>query len=187
MNEIQAHDAGNESATSEDRPPMGVLMDWTQLRPNDVYRELPHPADLFLEVTGDSLAQLCAHALFALFHNLAELSSVQPVRARVIEVIANNPADVVRRLLSEALVIFYTERFLAVAARVKAPSPDTGHYPANEIDATDRLILSVELWGETIDPQRHELLTEIKAVTRHQLSARPGTDGMWSATILLDV
>ncbi len=162
-------------------------VDWTSLDPDDVYRELSHPADLFLEVRGDSFPALCEHALFALFHNLAELDHVRPVRSRLIEVVADDPADVLRRLLAEALVIFYTEHFLAVAAWAETQPAGAPRHPSGTTDSHDGLRLCVQLYGETIDPARHELLTEVKAVTRHQLSARPGTDGRWHATILFDV
>lgn len=42
------------------------------------------------------------------------------------------------------------------------------------------------LWGEAIDPARHELLRDVKAVTLHRLAVERTTGG-WRATAVLDV
>lgn len=42
------------------------------------------------------------------------------------------------------------------------------------------------LQGECIDPARHELSADVKAVTLHQLSVRQ-TDAGWEATVVLDI
>lgn len=41
-------------------------------------------------------------------------------------------------------------------------------------------------WGEKIDPRRHQLAREIKAVTYHQLSLRE-RGGTWIAEVIFDV
>lgn len=43
-----------------------------------------------------------------------------------------------------------------------------------------------DAWGERIDPQRHRLNVDVKAVTLHRLSAGPSAQG-WTATVVLDV
>jgi SHS2 domain-containing protein len=45
---------------------------------------------------------------------------------------------------------------------------------------------SAELLGENLDPRRHEILTEIKAVTYHELEAVE-RDGKWTARVILDL
>ena len=42
------------------------------------------------------------------------------------------------------------------------------------------------LEGERIDPQRHELANDVKAVTMHRLSVRQTVTG-WEASVVLDV
>lgn len=44
-----------------------------------------------------------------------------------------------------------------------------------------------ELWGESLDRERHELLAEVKAVTYHRLQAEAHPAGSWRAAVLLDV
>lgn len=46
--------------------------------------------------------------------------------------------------------------------------------------------LRAEGWGETIDPNRHGLLADIKAVTLHRLVVEKTSDG-WRAVVVLDV
>jgi SHS2 domain-containing protein len=47
-------------------------------------------------------------------------------------------------------------------------------------------VLRAVLAGEAIDPRRHPLLTDVKAVTLHRLSVER-TEGGWQATVVLDV
>jgi SHS2 domain-containing protein len=46
--------------------------------------------------------------------------------------------------------------------------------------------LRAEGWGETIDPDRHGLLADVKAVTLHRLSVEKTPSG-WRAVVVLDV
>ena len=52
-----------------------------------------------------------------------------------------------------------------------------------------RWAVRAELWGEEIDPARHDLLTDVKAVTLHRLfvGRDPGEAGAWRARVVLDV
>ncbi|MCC7263695.1 MAG: archease [Candidatus Latescibacteria bacterium] len=46
--------------------------------------------------------------------------------------------------------------------------------------------LEASLWGEVLDPQRHELLVDVKAVTMHLFSLTNNTQG-WKAQVVLDI
>jgi protein archease len=46
--------------------------------------------------------------------------------------------------------------------------------------------LEADLWGEDRDPARHEIVTEIKAVTYHQLKVAREA-GRWTARVILDL
>jgi SHS2 domain-containing protein len=45
---------------------------------------------------------------------------------------------------------------------------------------------AVEAGGETIDPDRHEMVTDVKAVTLHRLRVEQ-SPGRWTATVVVDV
>jgi protein archease len=49
-----------------------------------------------------------------------------------------------------------------------------------------RWIVDARLEGEPIDPQRHHLAADVKAVTVHRLAVTPTATG-WQATVVLDV
>ncbi|HEX7408994.1 MAG TPA: archease [Candidatus Binatia bacterium] len=49
-----------------------------------------------------------------------------------------------------------------------------------------RWVVDATLEGERIDPIRHELSADVKAVTLHRLDMRR-TNGGWEATVVLDV
>jgi SHS2 domain-containing protein len=44
----------------------------------------------------------------------------------------------------------------------------------------------IEAGGETIDPDRHDLIVDVKAITLHRLQVEQ-TAGRWTATVVVDV
>jgi SHS2 domain-containing protein len=150
---------------------------WKSRDPAGVYAELEHPADLFLEIAGDDLPALFENALFALYDQVAVLAGFEPRSNLTIVVREPSAADALRALLVEALYRLETERFVAVEAEV------TVQAAAGVGDLT----VTARLWGEKADKLRHILMTEVKAVTYHQLTAARTSDGDWRATVLFDV
>lgn len=141
------------------------------------YRDLDHPADLWVEVYGDSLSKLAENALFALFDTLVATQKVNAKGSLAIEGAGAGPAEALRSLLAEALFAFDSERFAAAGAEVEV---ETAAVPP-------QTLLRATLWGEHIHPDRHELRTEVKAVTHHLLRAEPHPAGGWRASVLFDV
>jgi SHS2 domain-containing protein len=52
-------------------------------------------------------------------------------------------------------------------------------------EAGGELSLEATAWGDPIDPERHELLVDVKAVTLYRFAVRQ-TDRGWEATVVLD-
>ncbi len=50
----------------------------------------------------------------------------------------------------------------------------------------DRFLLEASAYGEEIDPQRHDLNVDVKAVTYHRFTVEQTPQG-WKATVVLDV
>ena len=158
-----------------------------------VYVELDHPADLFLEITGDNLPTLFENALFALYDQVAVLAGFEDRRELTITVREAAPPDALRALLAEALFRFETEGFVAVGAEVSvgtlarpADGEETGQ-AGGAGGAPEGLQLTARLWGENADKRRHTLSTEVKAVTYHRLEVAQTPGGEWRATVLFDV
>lgn len=53
-------------------------------------------------------------------------------------------------------------------------------------EAGDGMALNAVLVGEEIDPERHDLVVDVKAVTLHDFSLERSADG-WRARVILDV
>jgi SHS2 domain-containing protein len=149
---------------------------WEPQSRGDVYKELDHPADLFLEVWGRDLPVLFENTLFALYDQMAELERFEIERKETIAVEGPTPAEALRALLSEALYRFAAHGFVAIKAKIDV-----------ETTAAGAVQVVAHLDGETIDRQRHILLTEVKAVTYHQLTVEKDSQGGWRATVLFDV
>ena len=149
---------------------------WDPGARNEAYTELEHPADLLLEVWGGDLRALYENALFALYDQMAELEGFGTERRETIEAEGSSAEEALRSLLSEALYRFATEGFVAAGADL-----DVNITPSGGVRVTARLD------GETIDSRRHTLLSEVKAVTYHQLKVERSPEGGWQATVLFDV
>jgi SHS2 domain-containing protein len=54
------------------------------------------------------------------------------------------------------------------------------------VQKPDSWAAAVEAAGEPIDPKRHDLITDIKAVTLHRLNVGQNSSG-WIATVVVDV
>jgi SHS2 domain-containing protein len=134
--------------------------------------EREHAADIFLEIHAADLAGLYEHALYSLYAVLVEPVGIRPLQERAIAAAGAEAADTLRNLLGEALFVFESEGFVAAGADFTEASAQRA---------------SALLWGEPLDPSRHEPLTEVKAVTYHRLSASRTPAGDWSATVILDV
>ncbi|MBI2506215.1 MAG: archease [Candidatus Latescibacteria bacterium] len=55
-----------------------------------------------------------------------------------------------------------------------------------ELRLQEGYCLRAHLWGERLDPSRHELLVDVKAVTLHLFSLVGDSEG-WKAQVVLDI
>jgi SHS2 domain-containing protein len=140
------------------------------------YTDLDHPADLFLEIWGLDLPSLFENALFSLYEQLVEVEGFEARDRVTIEAQAPTLSGALRSLLSEALYRFSTEGFVAAKAEVTVETREASMVHASAL-----------LTGEKVDKKRHTLLTEVKAITYHQLMVEASPEGGWRATVLLDV
>ncbi|GAB4252306.1 MAG: archease [Thermoleophilia bacterium] len=160
---------------------MGVPAPWTEQDKSGVYRELEHPADLWLEIRGDDPAGLCENGLYALYASMVGAEGVRPSEERTLVAEGADLGEALRGLLAEALYRFDTEGFVGAAAAVQVEWETSSETEPSRVAACARV------WGEILDPGRHEPLAEIKAVTYHLLAAAPDPGGGWRATVLFDL
>ena len=133
-------------------------------------------ADLAFEVTGSSADELFADAWEAALRvMIEEPSSLERRVRRVIELENESLEHLLVDFLQELLFHKDAEGLLLRLANCRVTLAD-GRY---------RLVAQAE--GEAVDPQRHTLGTDVKAVTYHHLSVQRHAEGGWRATVILDV
>jgi len=138
-----------------------------------VYEIFDHTADLGLRIRADGLAELFAESARALFSVIvANFERVRPLERLTFALEAQRRDELLRDWLGELLYVFHTRRLVF------------SQFAVNLGDGDVRLRATAE--GEPIDPARHEIDTEIKAITYHGLQVARRGNG-WLAEVILDV
>lgn len=180
----------------EEPRPRGVPhppVPWTSQSMAGVWTELDHPADLLLRITGTDLNELFEHALYAFYSQVVDWdqlgNAVAQATPRALELRSGSLPEALRALLAETLYLFDSEGFVATSAAVnvwqEAALEEDGEVGDDGQGGTVRV--TATLWGHEVTPRPELLLTEVKAVTYHQLAVTRRPDGAWQATVLFDV
>jgi SHS2 domain-containing protein len=137
-----------------------------------VYELFEHTADLGLRAAAPTLEKLlveAAHGLLAIL--VANPDAVRPLQSRTITLTAQQPPYLLFDWLTELLYAFETEKLLLAKFDLKIAN--------GELTATCR--------GEPMDPARHQMEHEIKAITYHRLRAEQKSDKSWFAEVIVDI
>jgi SHS2 domain-containing protein len=102
---------------------------------------------------------------------MVEPDGVRAAEQRTLEVVAGSDDDLMHDLLADALNLFLADGFIWRDVSISERSPTT---------------LIATFAGEAFDLNRHRLLTEIKAVTYHQLTVERAGE-KWRARIVFDI
>jgi len=130
-------------------------------------------SDVAFHAWGRSLEELFTAAADATLNVMVRsLDSVQPLETRSVSVEADALDLLLMRFLDELVYRKDVEELLLRATEVHV---DTGR---NRVQAV--------LSGERIDPKRHELVADVKAITLHDLRVERTATG-WDAHVTLDV
>jgi SHS2 domain-containing protein len=130
-----------------------------------------HTADLGLRVRAADLDTLFEEAARALFTAIIEDLAVVEERERVaLELEADDYAYLLFDWLNELLYHFDTKRVLF------------GHFKVH----IEGKRLKGMAGGEALDPARHSLSHEVKAITYHGLRVEHAADG-WLAEVIVDI
>ncbi len=135
------------------------------------YRIIDHTADTGIKVYGSNLAELFANAALGLFEIIANLDKVNPVIERTVRVEATDREALLVNWLSELNYLFLTKREI---------------YKEFQIDEVIDTKLSARVSGERLDYDRHEIYTEVKAVTYHKIYIKE-TARHWEAQVIFDL
>ena len=132
---------------------------------------LEHTGDIGLRVRAGNLDELFALAAEGMFSIICPRAKIEKIVARDIVLESRELQELFVNWLSELNYFFCTEQELV------------GECDILEVSATR---IRARVFGERVDPARHQVHTEIKAVTYHMLDIAPKEDG-WEARVLFDI
>jgi SHS2 domain-containing protein len=136
-----------------------------------MYEYFEHTADLGIRVRAPAVDTLFADAATALFAAVVDgLDGVRLTQAVEIAIDGTELDYLFFDWLRELLFRFDAEHL--VLARFEAKVNETG--------------LKATAWGEPLDPARHVLSHEVKAITYHGLRVEREGDG-WIAEVIVDI
>ena len=137
----------------------------------DRFHLLEHTADTGIEVRADQREGLVSEVGFGLrwllFGNIAATSS----HTEVIAAEGNSAEETLVNWLNELLFVMTEQQFVPAGFTVQS--------------FTDRRIVATAN-GETVNPELHRMLREVKAATYHQASVSH-EQGRWKAVIYFDL
>jgi SHS2 domain-containing protein len=130
-----------------------------------------HTADIGLAAQADTLPELFEALAQGLADFLCPRELVEPTQTREVSVVAED---------HEALAIDFLSAVLNVI--------QADHFMVAWVEAThaDETSITAKLLGQPYDPARHQIHTEVKAVTYHLLKIEKTHDG-WRGTVILDL
>jgi SHS2 domain-containing protein len=139
------------------------------------YLENIATADAAFEASGETLEELftaCADALMNVM--LENLDSIGTERSLDISLDEESLEMLLFGMLEELVYYKDAEQLLLRISKIHIIPGKTHH------------LLSATLSGEKIDPEKHHLMVDVKAVTLHRFSVVK-TDGGWKATVVVDI
>ena len=136
------------------------------------YEYLEHTADMGLVVRGENLSELLTHAAQGLFETIAVVETIDETVSVEVHLTADGVEELFVAWLDELIFLHETEEVFFKRASVQQCSE-------TEISAT--------AYGEPTNFDKHEVYTEIKSVTYHQLRVVQQADGRWFAQVIFDL
>ncbi len=130
-----------------------------------------HTADVGLTARADSPEDLLEALAGCACDLVCPQKNVAPDSTRTIAVEAPDFEALTVDFLEAVLGAIQTDRFAVASVKVVGITQTS---------------VAAELSGDDLDPRRHEILTEIKAVTYHELEVVE-RDGQWTARVILDL
>lgn len=135
------------------------------------YKLIDHTADFGILVVGKNPQGLFQNAAMALTDQLVEKHDPGGGEQTKLQIRGQDWTDLMINWLREILYLWAGKDVLLHSV---------------EIDTIKENELSASLWFDRYSPERHQLKSEIKAVTYHQAQVRDNGDH-WEATIIFDI
>ena len=154
------------------------MMLWVRIKNSDdgdnmkPYEYLEHTADMGMVVRGKNLSELLTHAAQGLFETIAVVETVDETAAIEIHLTAESVEELFVAWLDELIFRHETEEMF---------------FKRSEIRQCCETEMSATVYGEPSNFDKHEVYTEIKSVTYHQLRVVQKGDGSWFAQVIFDL
>jgi SHS2 domain-containing protein len=133
--------------------------------------EVAHTADVGFEVEAPTLEGVFERAALGLGRTIADADEIAARSRRTVTIRADDRAALLHDFLHALLLLAQVEGFL---------------FEGVEVTAINEGCIRAEVAGEPLDPARHHLHGEVKAVTWHGLAVERRGD-TWRARVILDV
>lgn len=130
-------------------------------------------ADIGLVAENKTLTQLFADTATGLMEIMVNLESIRENRQLSINIRADSLEDLLHLWLSDLIYYKDADNFLVKKCRIT-------------LSETDEYTLSAKLTGDTIDPERHTLKTDVKGVTFYRFKIGR-KDNLWFAEMVFDL
>ena len=135
-------------------------------------------AEVAFSATGETLEELFHSSVDALVNAMVfDLFSIAPREEREIQLYADGIEMLLFELLQWVIISKATEGLL-----MRVESVRIANGSGNAVSAAS---LSAVLIGERIDPMKHKLAADVKAVSLYRYRVEPVQDG-WEAEVVLD-
>ncbi len=132
---------------------------------------MDHTADVGLHITAVSWEELLQTAAAVLCAVMVDPAHVEARFVKRFQIIGDSRSDILVEWLRELLFEFDAHGFIGAESR---------------ISAVHQQGFTAEVRGDELDPERHRLRNETKAVTYRALDVEQTEHG-WTATVILDV
>lgn len=132
-------------------------------------------ADAAFLAYGKTLPELFENTALALFETMAETKKVKPAKSYRLQVTGYKFEDLLFDFLSELVFLKDEQGMVFSKFKVKIKKLDASRYS-----------LDANIWGEKINPTRHNLKVDVKAVTRHLFTIKKEEE-KFLARVVLDI
>ncbi len=130
-------------------------------------------ADVGLTVTGESAEQIFIEAAYGLMAIVSERDNINKIKSIKIIIEEENLEDLLYHWLSDIIYHKDTDYFLINDISL-------------EIEINNIYKLTAELYGDTIDPERHILKADVKALTYYKFKIEKRETG-WFSEMVFDL
>lgn len=138
------------------------------------YKFLDHTADVMFEAYGKNLNEVFRNAALAVFDVQCNLKKIGEKIKKRIKLKNESAEDLLFDFLGE-LIYLKDAKYLVF-----------GKFDVKIKEKKGKYFLDATACGEKINPKKHELKTDVKAITLHEFFLKKTKNG-WRCRVLLDI